>query len=757
MEARFGQGFAGVRIHADEPAAKSAEALGARAYTVGRDIVFAAHRYVPASRDGKRLLAHELAHVVQQGRGGAAPDARGDAQLEADAGQAAAGVVQQQSGVTVAGASGVGLALEEDPDKKPGRLDRLYSAFRASPLVPQTAKDTVQAANEALKQKIDHLDPTGQLRETVKDKVVQAVGEQRIEAVQRTLRGPAAPRAKSPAPVPKLPAPKRKPDLPDKPVAQLEQQPLRDKIDAVEGWLANRPVDNADTREMAELLLTLHDEERRRAANMSQPNRSRPLKQQMERAERLDAIDPLLKDVRPEGAPEPADGTAPRSEEKEGASVALPGTLEDYRDDENYIDQFAEIIYFGLSRTLHLTYRNGAELIFPIASLRAGSMLAGKSSEAAAAAPSRTARMDVFFIKNGVIQPSTIDRRTAANLFAWVSANKENIDANDLFAQEAVVAGTMGMSDGDVKEAAAVTGGRITAQVLLTLLMSRRRSGVGRGALLRGAGKSAGGHGGLELDLAPPSVRPAPPFHEIDLGPPPTGSLKLDRSAPPTRGSTHGELDLGPTPPVTPDLMKPGATGHAATPGPRQPLLLTEGEIPLITPPSRRLSPPQRFGVEAEGPMALKHGEVTLPRAYPAYDTIVEGPRGSTFKLTNERINKKDAVVVNQTVHGGEWSSKKTVLEAKNATPEHIRSVVEGALDDIANKRGAKRDPVPVDEGVYWRVMEAEPDSVLIHVRVPREASNTVPTLQQAAEMAAASVDFGPGMPPVRVRVDAQP
>lgn len=66
MEPRFGHDFSGVRVHTDQVAARSAESVAAQAYTVGSDVVFGAGRYAPASRDGQRLLAHELAHVQQQ-------------------------------------------------------------------------------------------------------------------------------------------------------------------------------------------------------------------------------------------------------------------------------------------------------------------------------------------------------------------------------------------------------------------------------------------------------------------------------------------------------------------------------------------------------------------------------------------------------------------------------------------------------------------------------------------------------------------
>lgn len=69
MEPRFGHDFSRVRIHSDERAAESARAVNALAYTVGRDVVFGMQQYRPETREGRRLLAHELTHVVQQGGG----------------------------------------------------------------------------------------------------------------------------------------------------------------------------------------------------------------------------------------------------------------------------------------------------------------------------------------------------------------------------------------------------------------------------------------------------------------------------------------------------------------------------------------------------------------------------------------------------------------------------------------------------------------------------------------------------------------
>jgi hypothetical protein len=72
MESRLGADFDPVRVHTGPAAEHAAESLQANAFTIGTDIVFGAGRYAPRSDPGQRLLAHELAHVVQQRRGGPA-------------------------------------------------------------------------------------------------------------------------------------------------------------------------------------------------------------------------------------------------------------------------------------------------------------------------------------------------------------------------------------------------------------------------------------------------------------------------------------------------------------------------------------------------------------------------------------------------------------------------------------------------------------------------------------------------------------
>jgi hypothetical protein len=73
FEPRFGHDFGRVRVHTGDKAAKSANAVNARAYTVGSNVVFAAGEYAPSVNAGRELIAHELVHTIQQGDVAASP------------------------------------------------------------------------------------------------------------------------------------------------------------------------------------------------------------------------------------------------------------------------------------------------------------------------------------------------------------------------------------------------------------------------------------------------------------------------------------------------------------------------------------------------------------------------------------------------------------------------------------------------------------------------------------------------------------
>ncbi len=123
MEQRFHHGFGDVRVHTDSAAQASAAAEGALAYTAGRDVVFGAGQYRPHTLAGRWLIAHELAHVIQQR--GAAGRGTGEGALEREAGEAgmrvalggAAQVSPGQGGLAVqflkVSSNGFGKALED--------------------------------------------------------------------------------------------------------------------------------------------------------------------------------------------------------------------------------------------------------------------------------------------------------------------------------------------------------------------------------------------------------------------------------------------------------------------------------------------------------------------------------------------------------------------------------------------------------------------------------------------------------------------
>jgi hypothetical protein len=110
MEPRFSHDFSGVRVHTDAKAAESAREVNALAYTVGQDVVFGAGQYVPHSSTGQTLLVHELAHAIQQTRGGPSPSRFAPNASNERAAIQAASMVALGGVAIVGGASGVGIA-----------------------------------------------------------------------------------------------------------------------------------------------------------------------------------------------------------------------------------------------------------------------------------------------------------------------------------------------------------------------------------------------------------------------------------------------------------------------------------------------------------------------------------------------------------------------------------------------------------------------------------------------------------------------
>jgi len=197
MELRFGHDFSKVRIHADSRAAESARTVRARAYTVGRDMVFEAGQYRPETQMGKRLLAHELAHVVQQdgsSSDGGAPEARariagrlvgaGGVVSPAELGgapvcclQRADPAEEQQQPAPQPGSQTLeSFDVDLGPGRKPWKLDRLSRKIGAG----------LRTSKQAWIEVIGYFDPAG-------DVAAGKAGEQltaarrRIDVTRRAL------------------------------------------------------------------------------------------------------------------------------------------------------------------------------------------------------------------------------------------------------------------------------------------------------------------------------------------------------------------------------------------------------------------------------------------------------------------------------------------------------------------------------------------------------------------------------------------
>ncbi len=119
MESAYGQSFGGVQVHADSKAAGLSESLNARAFTVGQDIAFGAGEYQPGTMIGDALIAHELAHVMQQ-RGA---DASGGVMQKSHAGYNA---LEEDADV-----SAVGAVLSTAGEKLSGIAGRTMPALRS--------------------------------------------------------------------------------------------------------------------------------------------------------------------------------------------------------------------------------------------------------------------------------------------------------------------------------------------------------------------------------------------------------------------------------------------------------------------------------------------------------------------------------------------------------------------------------------------------------------------------------------------------
>lgn len=160
MESRFGHDFSKVRIHADAGAAASARRVHALAYTLGEHIVFGAGQYRPGAAEGDRLIAHELAHVLQQTGGAPSSIQRqaDDAQEEEAAADEGAEAEQDEDG---AGVETDESSTEDDdllaaepeilPEEEAAPVQaKAAGAGAAAPELPHLEQEADRAAQDVL-------------------------------------------------------------------------------------------------------------------------------------------------------------------------------------------------------------------------------------------------------------------------------------------------------------------------------------------------------------------------------------------------------------------------------------------------------------------------------------------------------------------------------------------------------------------------------------------------------------------------------
>lgn len=150
METGLGHDFSNVRVHVDEQADAAARSLGAAAYTVGNEIVFAAGTYDPDSPAGKERIAHELTHVVQQ-RLNNNQSASASPAHESEARHVGAHVAAGKSATIGHSAPAGSVQFDKEEDKNP--LDE--KAKKIIAIAADTTKKAEERAVEVVKAIVD--------------------------------------------------------------------------------------------------------------------------------------------------------------------------------------------------------------------------------------------------------------------------------------------------------------------------------------------------------------------------------------------------------------------------------------------------------------------------------------------------------------------------------------------------------------------------------------------------------------------------
>jgi hypothetical protein len=145
FEPRFGHDFGSVRIHTGAEAAESTRELNALAFTVGSNIAFAPGQYSPVTESGRKLLAHELTHVVQQGHSETRPDNLVQRQVIANQPAEAGEPGTVGPGPTEARET---LIVDDDSEVRPGQMKKTEFLARVQAEVCREWEDAMKGTGQ---------------------------------------------------------------------------------------------------------------------------------------------------------------------------------------------------------------------------------------------------------------------------------------------------------------------------------------------------------------------------------------------------------------------------------------------------------------------------------------------------------------------------------------------------------------------------------------------------------------------------------
>ena len=189
MEQRFGYDFSKVKVHTGGEANQSALDVNANAYAIGHRIVFGAGQFTPGTYQGRRLIAHELTHVVQQARSGLSSGARGDYGRESEAEHGAHETAHGGAAVSVGGVSEVRVARDAKPS---GEV--LYEVQFPDGIKRLTAKEIESQKLETARRLRSRLNVVAQLAEDGRNTQIDMLKEYHggVESLIDVIRKPKA-------------------------------------------------------------------------------------------------------------------------------------------------------------------------------------------------------------------------------------------------------------------------------------------------------------------------------------------------------------------------------------------------------------------------------------------------------------------------------------------------------------------------------------------------------------------------------------